>query len=55
MVNLNLRDDIYPEYPIMEGFKINHRVKNMFEQWREDRQEDLIKAFYNDMQETDNF
>ena len=37
MININLREDLFPEYPIIEGFKINARVKNVFEDWREDR------------------
>ena len=55
MVNLNLRDDLYPEYPVIDGFVVKPRVKNVFEEWREDRQEDKIKAFQVDMSISENF
>ena len=31
MLNLNLREDIFPEYPVMEGYKIKARLRNVFE------------------------
>lgn len=45
MININLREDLFPEYPIIEGTKILNRVKNVFEEWKEDREEDKLRAF----------
>jgi len=55
MVNINLREDLFPEFPIIDGIKIKERVKNVFEQWKEDRYEDVIKAYQIDRNESENF
>ena len=55
MVNINLREDLFPEFPIIEGMKIRPRIKDVFEQWKEDRQEDICKAFEIDKNKSENF
>ena len=52
MVSMNLREDLFPEFPIMDGVKIKVRIKNVFDEWREDSAEDQIKAFGLDMEYT---
>ena len=39
LVNLNLREDLYPEYPVIEGMKMKRGVKNVFETWKEETEE----------------
>ena len=34
MVGLNLREDIFPEYPIVDGSNIKKSIRNMFEKWK---------------------
>jgi len=41
---LNHREDIYPEYPILEGAKIVRKVRNVWKPWLEDTEEDIAKA-----------
>ena len=36
IINLNLREDLYPEYPIMGGMKIRKGIKNVFDPWKEE-------------------
>ena len=36
IVYQNLREDIYPEYPIIEGIKMSRGIKNVFESWKDD-------------------
>jgi hypothetical protein len=36
MVNLNLREDVFPEYPILEGMNMRKGIKNVFEPWKEE-------------------
>jgi len=36
MVNLNLREDIYPEYPVLEGAQSKKHAKNVWRKWLED-------------------
>ena len=31
MVNINMREDLFPEFPIINGTNIKQRVKNVFE------------------------
>ena len=45
MLNLNLREDLYPEYPIIDGCTMQKRIKNVFENWKEDKYEQIVKAF----------
>ena len=52
MVNMNLREDLFPEFPIMEGVQIKIRIKNVFDEWKEDSHDDQIKAFGLDMEYT---
>ena len=33
IVNLNLREDIYPEYPIPEGLAMKKRIKWIWRHW----------------------
>lgn len=49
IVNLNLREDIYPEYPIIEGMKMRRGIKNVFEAWKEDSVGIKRKAYDADM------
>ena len=37
VVNLNTREDIYPEFPILEGMKIKKRVKWIWRSWLQDQ------------------
>ena len=39
IVNLNLREDLYPEYPTMEGMKMKKRIRNVFKPWIDDDDE----------------
>ena len=36
MINLNLREDIFPEFPVLEGFNMRKGIKNMFESWKDE-------------------
>lgn len=54
IVNLNLREDIYPEYPNQE-LVAKKPVVNVWRQWLEDTQEDVFKSYQNELIETDNF
>ena len=31
IVNLNLREDIFPEYPVIEGMQMRRAIKDVFE------------------------
>ena len=31
IINLNLREDLYPEYPTIQGRKIKQRIRNVFQ------------------------
>ena len=39
MLNINTRQDIFPEYPVIRGMKQKRRIKNVFENWLEDTYE----------------
>ena len=52
---MNRREDIYPEYPILEGAKVIRKVRNVWKAWHEDTEEDAIKAINLDRIETDDF
>jgi hypothetical protein len=41
MVNLNLREDVFPEFPILEGMNMRKGIKNVFELWRDESQESI--------------
>ena len=45
MLNINLREDLFPEYPIIEGTKIKSRVKNVFEDWVDDTEMEKKRCF----------
>ena len=36
MVNLNSREDVFPEYPIIEGTHMRKGVRNMFDKWKDE-------------------
>jgi len=55
IVNLNKREDLYPEYPIIEGMKMTKRIKNVFETWKDDNAERKRKAYESDKVATGNF
>jgi len=55
ILNLNLREDIYPEYPILEGAKTIKRVQNVWRSWLEDSYEDAFKSFELDRSEGEDF
>jgi len=55
VLNLNLREDIFPEYPILEGAKIIRKVRNVWKPWLEDTEEDVTKAFNLDRDDTEDF
>ena len=45
MLNLNLREDIFPEYPVLEGFHLRKGIKNVFETWVEETEEEIEQAW----------
>ena len=55
MVNLNTREDLYPEYPIIEGMKMNKGIKNVFECLYDDDDDQKTHAIEVDSNETFNF
>ena len=54
-MNLNLREDIYPEYPLLEGSKTTKRVQNIWRYWIDDTPEDAAKSFEIDREEGEDF
>ena len=40
IVKLNTREDVYPEYPIIDGMKMTKGIKNVFEMWYDDNDDD---------------
>ena len=44
MVNLNLREDIFPEFPKIDQ-EISKKAPNVWRPWHEDAQEDIFKSF----------
>ena len=55
IVNLNLREDIYPEYPIIEGMQMRRAIKDVFDQWKEDNDSVKKKAYDSDLKQTQRF
>ena len=55
MVNLTMREDFYPEFPVITGTETRMRIKNVWESWYEDKYDDIIKGFKLDRDEQDNF
>ena len=55
IVNLNTREDMYPEYPIIEGMKMGKGIKNVFECWYNDDDDQRRKAMEIDQEGTINF
>ena len=51
-MNLNLREDLYPEYPVIEGMKMKRGIKNVFEKWKEETPEMKQCAFDLDCEST---
>lgn len=49
ILNLNQREDIYPEYPILEGMNMKKRVQWVWRKWKTDVLDDVEKAFKNDL------
>ena len=49
MVNLNLREDVFPEYPIIEGLHIRKGIKNVFELWKDETEIQVSSAWEMDM------
>ena len=45
VVNMNLREDIYPEYPMQPNTKGTKKIANVWRKWFDDSQEDIFKAF----------
>ena len=45
VLNLNLREDIYPEYPVLEGARVIRKIRNVWKPWLEDTEEDISKSF----------
>ena len=41
VVNLNLREDIFPEYPAKEPDPASKNIRNVWRNWIEDSQEDM--------------
>ena len=48
IVNLNQREDIYPEYPVLEGRTMKKRVQWVWRKWKTDTLEEIDDAFKND-------
>ena len=55
IVNLNLREDIYPEFPVIEGMKLQRGIKNVFEPWIEETSFVKQKIFDIDQEHTKQF
>ena len=55
VVNLNLREDIFPEYPSKEKEPQKKRIANMWRQWLEDSKEDIFKSFQVDLEHQNQF
>ena len=55
MLNINLREDLFPEYPILHGMKVKSRVKDVFEKWKDDRFEDVLRSFSLSREISDDF
>ena len=55
IINLNLREDLYPEYPIMEGMKIRKGIKNVFDPWKEDTEAMKLRSLDIDKGHTEDF
>ena len=46
---------MYPEYPIIEGMKMSKGIKNVFECWYNDDDDQRRKAMESDQEGTENF
>ena len=55
VVNLNLAESIFPEYPNQDQEPNEKRVANVWRYWLEDSQEDKFKSFQEDSAGQDNF
>ena len=55
VVNLNLREDIFPEFPLKEKAPPKKRIANMWRQWLEDSKEDIFKSFQEDLEYQNQF
>ena len=55
VLNLNLREDIYPEFPVLEGTVQIRKVHNVWKPWLEDTEEAVTKSFALDRSESDDF
>ena len=49
VVNLNLREDIFPEFPSKVKEPVQ-RIANVWKNWIEDSQEDMFKSFQVDQE-----
>ena len=45
VVNLNLREDIFPECPEKDPEPLGKRIANVWRHWLEDSQEDMFASF----------
>ena len=50
MVNLNLREDIFPEYPVLEGMHMKKRIRNVFELWKDEPQHQIDAGWEYDIE-----
>lgn len=46
IVGHNMRDFVYPEYPLPQGDLVQKMVPNMWRKWVEETKEDLHASFY---------
>ena len=55
MVNLNLREDIFPEFPVKDPQPMKKRIANVWRYWLDDSQEDIFKSFQEDLEHQSQF
>ena len=55
IVGLNDREDIFPEFPVLEGMVVKKRVQWIWRKWVPDKQDDIILSFKKDQDMSNNF
>ena len=55
MINLNFRESIFPEFPILEGMDMQRKIRNVFELWEEETLENVNKGWEYDLRRSGNF
>lgn len=55
VVNLNVRENIWPEYPATDPEAQKKPTADVWRYWQEDSQEDIFKSFQADLEDRDQF